>query len=129
MGFWRRRRTERAKLIAHDKSGPAELGAEPIAHWGFAAGTEHSWVHGQLLLRADGVLLRRYGGDSYSGGMTTYSYRPWDVVPWWPGTTDPNEAIGLLRRQGYDLYKPDPVPPDQDSAGPFPYTPGSAEPI
>ena len=134
MGFWRRRRAGHTEPDAHgglgaDPAGYLKLDAEPIAYWGFAADTADSWVHGQLLLRADGVLLRRYGGDSYSKGMTTYSYHPWGVVAWWPGVTDRDEAISLLRSHGYDLYKPGPVPPEQDSAGPFSHSPGTAEPI
>ena len=102
--------------------------AEPIAHWGFAADTAESWVWGQLLLCADGVLLSRYGGSGYDG-MTTYRYRPWGEVTWWPGITDRDEAIRTLRGRGYDLTEPGPVPPDQDSAGPFPGPPKRAEPI
>lgn len=36
------------------------------------------FVAGELLLRSDGVLLRRYGGSSYRAGQVTWKYGPWD---------------------------------------------------
>lgn len=45
------------------------------------------------------------------------------------GTADPERAIRALKRQGYDLNKPSPVPIDEESAGPFPGVPDLAEPI
>src|ERR1022692_5324546 len=36
------------------------------------------FVCGELLLRSDGILLRRYGGSSYRAGQITWKYGPWD---------------------------------------------------
>lgn len=84
--------------------------------WRFAADTEHSWVTGELLLRGDGVLLRRYGGDSRRGGVTTWRFGAWQVVAWWPGETDPDAAVRRLRERAYDLYDASPDPIDADEA-------------
>jgi hypothetical protein len=54
---------------------------------------------------------------------------PWKVVSWWRGTADPERAIRALKRRGYDLNKPSPVPIDEESAGPFPGVPDLADPI
>jgi hypothetical protein len=45
------------------------------------------FVCGELLLRSDGVLLRRYGG-SYRAGQIAWKYGPWDKVAWWTGEAD-----------------------------------------
>ncbi|EOD59701.1 hypothetical protein [Amycolatopsis vancoresmycina] len=126
MGFWGRRK-KKPDLTEWRVTALEPI--EPVAHWGFAADTADSWVTGQLLLLPDGVLVRRYGGSRYGGGETTYQYGAWELVTWWPGITGRDEAIGALRGAGYDLYEPDPVPPGERTAGPFPGAPDPATPI
>ncbi|MEU5696495.1 hypothetical protein [Actinosynnema sp. NPDC020468] len=94
-------------------------GTEVVAHWEFVADTEHSWVTGQVLVRSDGVLLRRYGGSSSRDRRTTWEYHPWTPVPWWSGETDGTAALRALQAAGYDLTTPGPVPVYESTAGPF----------
>lgn len=94
-------------------------GTAVVARWGFVADTEHSWVTGEVLVRSDGVLLRRYGGSSSRGGRTTWRFHAWEPVGWWPGETDADAALRVLKGRGYDLSAPSPVPVDEDEAGPF----------
>jgi hypothetical protein len=81
------------------------------------------FVSGELLLRTDGVLLRRYGGSSYRAGQITWQFKPWEPVTWWSGETDPRYAVAILKGRGYDLCEPDPVPIDQPRFGPVPGRP------
>ncbi|MQA13422.1 MAG: hypothetical protein GEV09_04385 [Pseudonocardiaceae bacterium] len=73
-------------------TGPLD-GAEVVAHWGFVYDYDTDrgggFVSGQFLLRSDGVLLWRMGGSSYHDGMSTWSFRAWEPVSWWPGETNP----------------------------------------
>jgi hypothetical protein len=115
--------------VTSKASDPLE-GAELVAHWGFVFDMDDSegggFVSGELLLRSDGVLLRRYGTDYYSDGRTTWRYGPWTPMPRWTGESDPDEAMRLLKADGYGLCPPH-VPIDQQEAGPFPGMPGPAE--
>ena len=106
-----------------------EADAVVRGRWGFAADTDHSWVTGELLLRGDGVLLRRYGGDSRRGGVTSWRFSAWQVVSWWPGEADPDAAVQRLKQHAYDLYEPSPVPIDATEAGPVAGHPGPARPV
>jgi hypothetical protein len=87
------------------------------------------FVAGELLLRTDGVLLRRYGGSSYRAGQVTWKYGPWDEVTWWTGETNPQQAVALLKSRGYDLLKHDPVPIDKPTFGPVPGSPSAGQPL
>ena len=49
------------------------------------------FVSGELLLRTDGILLRRYGGSSHRARQVTWKYGPWDEVTWWTGETNPSK--------------------------------------
>ena len=87
------------------------------------------FVCGELLLRSDGVLLRRYGGSSYHAGQITWRYGPWDQVSWWTGETGPQQAVALLKSRGYDLLKHDQVPIDKSTFGPVPGSPSAGQPL
>lgn len=96
--------------------------------WVYDYDSDHGggFVTGQFLLRSDGILLRRGGGSSYSGGATSYSFRPWVRAAEWEAGVDPAEVIASLKGM-YSLAKPSPVPFDQSTAGPFPGAPDRAE--
>jgi hypothetical protein len=104
-----------------------------VARWRFAydepeeRGGGH--VAGEFLLRSDGVLLRRYGYSYSNKDGYTWQFSRWKVVNSWSGTADPKRAIRALKRQGYDLYQPSPVPIDEETVGPFPGVPDLAKPI
>lgn len=106
-------------------------GAGLVAHWGFVYDMDEDagggFVSGEFLLRSDGVLLRRYGSNSYSKGYTSWRYGAWEPVSWWTGETELSAAIRLLKRHGYDLHRPSPVPIDKQTAGPYPGSPDRAE--
>jgi hypothetical protein len=78
------------------------------------------FVSGEFLLRADGVLLRRYGWSSLNvaSNQTTWRFHAWEPVSWWTGETSPAEAVRILKRHGYDLVQPSPVPIDKQSTRP-----------
>jgi hypothetical protein len=104
-----------------------------VARWGFVYDEPEErgggYVSGEFLLRSDGVLLRRYGTSYTNKDGSTWRFSPWKVVSWWRGTADPEQAIRTLKRQGYGLHQPSPVPIDEETAGPFPDLPDLAEPI
>jgi hypothetical protein len=105
----------------------------PVARWRFVHDEPEErgggFVAGEFLLRGDGVLLRRYGSTHTNKDGYTWRFSHWKVVSWWGDTADPERAIRALKRQGYDLYPPSPVPIDEEAAGPFPGVPDVAEPI
>lgn len=119
---------DRTEPFDTDPPGPDPLeGANVVAHWGFTAeyeidGDDHV-TGGELLLRDDGVLMRRYGGGSTSRGSTTYSFNNWHRVDWWPGHTAVEAAALALRGMRYQLYPPSPVPIGERTAGPYPLRP------
>jgi hypothetical protein len=104
-----------------------------VARWGFVYDEPEErgggYVSGEFLLRSDGVLLRRYGTSYTNKDGDTWRFSPWQVVSWWRGPADPERAIRTLKRQGYDLHQPSPVPIDEETAGPFPIVPDLPEPI
>lgn len=106
-------------------------GAAVVAHWGFVYDMPDDlgggYVAGELLLRGDGVLLRRYGSAAYHDGQTTWRFRAWARVEWWPGESDPTAALRLLKGNGYGLHRPSPVRIEESVAGPFPGMPEPAE--
>jgi hypothetical protein len=98
-------------------------GAELVARWGFVYDEPEErgggYVAGEFLLRSDGMLLRRYGSSYTNKDGHRWQFSGWKVVSWWEGTADPELAIRELKRQGYDLNQPSPVPIDQGAAGSF----------
>lgn len=55
------------------------------------------FVTGELLLRADGVLLRRQTLFFPTGdGSLSEGFGPWEEVTWWEGETDPQRAAIVL---------------------------------
>lgn len=85
---------------------------EPYAaHWLFGADMPDElgggFVAGQLLLRTDGTLLRRYS----SGGP---DYGPWDTVPGWTPQPNVERAAAALHYNGYDLHPAGGPPPRYD---------------
>jgi hypothetical protein len=55
------------------------------------------FVTGELLLRADGVLLRRQTLFFPTGdGNLSAGFGPWEEVTWWEGETDPEQAAAGL---------------------------------
>jgi hypothetical protein len=101
-------------------------GARVLAHWGFSADTEHSWVHGELLLLSNGVLLRRYGSSSFWPGRdeTEWRFTRWQEMRRLTGDVTVERATSGLG--GYDLSLPGPTRIDRFTAGPFPGSPGRA---
>jgi hypothetical protein len=72
------------------------------------------FVTGELLLRGDGVLLRRYSKHvTTADGKHTPGYGPWEEVSWWTRQPDPHRAAQILHHRGYDLHKRD-IPPDRE---------------
>lgn len=105
-------------------------GAELVAHWGFVYDIDDDagggFVSGEVLLRSDGVLLRRYGTSHSRDGQTTWRYGPWEPDRLWAGPTDAEGALRWLKARGYGLCRPN-VPIDRREAGPFPGLPDLAE--
>jgi len=85
------------------------------------------FVCGELPLRSDGILLRRYGGSTYRTGQFTWNFQPWEQVTWWTGETNPQQAIAILKCRGYDLCEPDPIPIDESTYGPVPGEPNAGK--
>lgn len=77
------------------------------------------FVTGELLLRGDGVLLRRYSNFVTTGnGRLSAGHGPWEEVTWWAPESDPERAARVLHYRGYDLHKR--LPPgdsEQDMRG------------
>ena len=101
-----------------------------LRHWGFVWDYNDDeiggFASGEFLLRSDGVLLRRYGYSIGSGDETRWKFMSWKVKD--PGAgTEVSKVSAKLRGEGYDLYKPGPVPIDESTAGPFPGLPDLAE--
>jgi hypothetical protein len=111
-----------------ESADPLELLARNrvVAHWGFVYDTDRSWVTGELLLRSDGILLRRYGGSRYQDGATTYTFGTWERVPWWNGVVDREVALSQLKTRGYSVTLPGPTAIEVSTAGPFPGAPATA---
>ena len=95
-------------------------GARVLAHWGFAADTEHSWVTGELLLLGNGVILRRYGGSTWwpKADETTWKFTEWSEMRRLDGDITVERAASGLG--GYDLRLPGPTRIDRLTAGPVP---------
>jgi hypothetical protein len=104
---------------------PLPEGTRIVARWGFGAETRDSWVVGEVLVRSDGVLLRRYGGvqledrDATGKRQVSYSFRPWHVVDWWTGHTEVDAAMRSLKGRGWSLWDHGPASVHEQRSGPF----------
>jgi hypothetical protein len=67
------------------------------------------FVTGELLLRADGVLLRRQTLFSRRGRQPLRGVRPLGRGHVVGGQTDPERAAIVLHHRGYDLHQRDPA--------------------
>lgn len=112
-----------------DKWFPLE-GADLVAHWGFVFDVPDEvaggFVSGEILLRSDRALLRRYSRSTYADGHTTYRYGPWARMPSRPDTADAGQTIELLRAQGYRLCRPF-VGIEEHESVPVPGFPGAVK--
>jgi hypothetical protein len=112
-------------------TGPATGNA--LAHWAFVQDLPEDlgggFVSGELVVRPDGRMQRRYGGSSYGVSGTSWRFGGWEDLPRWEPTTDLAQAKRRLRRRDYDLYLPGPVGVDERQAGPFPGSPPPASPV
>jgi len=101
-----------------------------VAHWEFVVDVDNdmagAFVTGQILLRGDGPLMRRYSRSTYADGHTTYRYGPWAKMKSWPGGTDADANAEYLRGQGFRLAPPL-VPIDEPATGPVPGAPGEID--
>jgi hypothetical protein len=78
-----------------------------VAYWSYGYDMpDHvggGFVTGELLLRADGVLLRRQTLFFPTGdGRLSEGFGPWEEVTWWEGEADPvlsRSPIGLSSRR------------------------------
>jgi hypothetical protein len=102
-----------------DTTSPDPLGGSGVAaYWiyGFDMPDEAGggFVTGELLLRTDGVLLRRPTLYTTAAGGLKPGFGPWEEVPWWKtDVTDPERAARILHYRGYDLHKREPADPSQ----------------
>jgi len=86
------------------------------------------FVTGQLLLRGDGVLLRRYSRYfSAPGGKLIPGHGPWEEVSWWTAERDVERAARVLHYRGYDLHQLD-TARDREQGEPTTGEPGRSEP-
>jgi hypothetical protein len=82
------------------------------------------FVTGELLLRADGVLLRRQTLFFRTGdGKLSAGFGPWEQVTWWEGEADRERAAIVLHYRGYDLHQLDPAGLDSSGGGNAPGEP------
>lgn len=66
------------------------------------------FVSGELLLRGDGTLLRRYSKFiATADGNLAPGHGPWEEVSWWTPERDPERAAQVLHYRGYDLHQQD----------------------
>jgi hypothetical protein len=98
------------------------LGGPVAGYWSFGFDMPDElgggFVTGQLLLRGDGVLLRRYSRFvSAPDGKPTPGHGPWEEVSWWTPERDPQRAARVLHYRGYDLHKLD-IARDRQQHGP-----------
>jgi hypothetical protein len=96
------------------------LSGSTLAYWSYGFDMPDDlgggFVTGELLLRADGVLLRRQTLFFPTGdGQLLAGFGPWEQVTWWEGEADPDRAAIVLHYRGYDLHQLDPA--DLSSSG------------
>lgn len=90
-----------------------------IGRWGYVFDTDDSWVTGEFALCRDGTLLNRYGGSTTSNDQTTWSFKDWKIWRRSPIPLGVEDAIRMLKADGYSLCDPSPVPLNEHVAGPF----------
>ena len=87
-------------------------GKELVAHWGFEFDVPKETipgakVAGDIILRSDGKLLRRYSRYTYDGTATTSKFGPWGQMNRSNDKgTDPDAVMEFLKGQGYRLHSP-----------------------
>ena len=117
--------------MVSEKWFPLE-GKELVAHWGFefdvpeqsAPGVK---VAGDIILRSDGKLLRRYSRYTYDGKVTTYKYGPWGRMNRSNDKgTEPDEVMASLKDQGFRLHAPR-LPIHEHELGPVEGAPDTPE--
>jgi len=101
-------------------------GTPVVVRWGFVWDDNYGELgplSGEVLLLADGSLLRRM--EAYEIGLPpgSESFSPWEPVDWWGGENDRVTALRRLQGNGYDLREPGPTPIDATSSGPWPPRP------
>lgn len=105
---------------------PLENGGSILLHrrWVFDFNDSEfgGFAMGEFLLRDDGVLFSRYGGDSVLGGMVMYRYSLWKEDLRWHGTSV-TEFTNWAARFPYGLSPPSPVAVDGTESEPVPYEP------
>jgi hypothetical protein len=101
-------------------SEPTALPPDPLsgstlaAYWSYGYDMPDDlgggFVTGELLLRADGVMLRRQTHYFSTGsGKLSPGFGPRKQVIWWEGEADSERAAKVLSYHGYDLHKLDPA--------------------
>lgn len=114
--------------MAREKWFPLQ-GTNQVAHWGFVFNRPESpeqFVTGELLLRSDGKLYRRYSRSTFADGHTTYKYSTWAMMDLWGGGTDAEKAKKFLQDKGFRLCRPF-VSIEEHHSEPIPGPPGDAE--
>jgi hypothetical protein len=104
-----------------DVENPLGGGGSILVHrrWVFEFGDDvGGFATGEFLLRSDGVLFIRYGGDTWSSGSTTYRYSLWNEDPRWSGTSIEG-FVEWATRYPYGLHPPSPVRVDETESGPI----------
>jgi hypothetical protein len=112
-------------------SAPTSLPPDPatgstlVAYWSYGYDMPDDlgdgFVTGELLLRADGVLLRRQTLFFPTGdGQLSAGFGPWEEITWWAGEADPGRAASVLHYRGYDLHKLDPASMSEPADGSVP---------
>jgi len=97
---------------------PLSGGLKEVGRWSWVFDWEEQdgggFTSGEILLRSDGLLLRRSGGSSYDPRKkeTTWNFGPWEVIADWQGGAEADHAIRWLKGQRYGLSQPSPTPPD-----------------
>jgi len=89
-------------------------GSALVAYWSYGYDMPDDlgggFVTGELLLRADGVLLRRQTRFfPAEDGSLSEGFGPWKEVTWWTGEAEPGKAARVLYNRGYDLHELDPA--------------------
>ena len=117
--------------MASERWFPLE-GKDLVAHWSFEFKVPDekilgAKVTGDVLLRSDGKLLRRYSRFTYDGKVTTDKWGPWGQMSRSNDKgTDVDAVIESLKEQGYRLAKPR-IPIHEHELGPVEGAPEELE--
>lgn len=101
-----------------------------LRRWGFVWDYNDDeiggFASGEFLLRSDGVLLKRMGYTIGSGDDMRWKFMEWEIRDAEAGTHVAKVSKKLMG-EGYGLYKPSPVPINENTGGPYPGVPDLAE--